>query len=67
MSLFDYDIARKIRSDMGDVPFASLLMAAYSRADSTDETVLRLVFPELCAEYDQRFNASGGRLPEDMA
>lgn len=63
MSLFDFDVSRQLHTEM--VPFYALVMAAMRCADSTNQAKLRAAFPEVWAELDARYNAPGGRLPED--
>ena len=45
MSRFDYEVSREIAKN--DHPFASLIMAAMSKADSTNIAKLAAVFPEI--------------------
>lgn len=61
MSLYDYMQAQQLRSE----PFDALIMAAVLKADSWNLARLKATFPELVAEVERRFNAPGGRLPED--
>ena len=63
MSLHEY-IASRERA-LEDASFYALIMAAMRQADSGNEERLRLVFPEVWAELQARYNAPGGRLPED--
>lgn len=62
MSLIDYQATRRIP---GDMPFDALIMAAVLRADSVNRRQLRAAFPQLVAEAEARYNAPGGRLPDD--
>jgi hypothetical protein len=61
MSLYDYEQAQGLRGES----FATLIMAAALCADSINLVYLRNAFPRLVNEAEARFNAPGGRLPED--
>jgi hypothetical protein len=63
MSLYDYAEAKRIVAE--DVPFDALIFAAMLRADRRNWTALITAFPDLWDEYEARFHAPGGRLPED--
>lgn len=63
MSRFDYDVSREIAKN--DYPFASLIMAAMSKADSTNIAKLESVFPEIYDEARARYNAPGGMLESE--
>lgn len=63
MSLYDYWAAEKIIA--ADPPFYALIMAAVHKADTLNMARLREAFPEVYAEFVARYNAPGGRLPED--
>ena len=65
MSLYDYNDCLGINRD--DPPFYALIMAAMLRADTGNADRLKAAFPETWAELDRRYNAPGGRLPEDEA
>lgn len=60
MSLFDYIVSKHVSND--DPPFASLIMAAYRKADTGNAFLLEQAFPEIVAELRLRYNAPGGRL-----
>lgn len=60
MSLYDYEIGRKIEAE--DPPFYALIQAAMRRADTYNLERLKSVFPEVYAELTARYNAPGGRL-----
>lgn len=63
MSLYDYRMSADIvRSDP---PFYALIMAAIRKADSRNAYLLQLAFPEVCDEFDARYNAPGAILPSD--
>lgn len=63
MSLVDYQIARDLR--LKDTPFYALVMAAVMKADHTNTLLLQSCWPEVYAETMRRYNAPGGRLPEE--
>ncbi len=63
MSLFDYLRSRKIESE--GHPFYALIMAAIRQADSTNLEKLKKEWPEVYTEFERRYNAPGGVLPED--
>ena len=65
MSRFDYDVSREIAKN--DYPFASLIMAAMSKADSTNIEKLAAVFPEIYNEVRARYNAPGGTLRSERS
>lgn len=60
--LYEYQESRDISSGLS---FASLIMAAYRKADTGNAARLRLAFPDICTELDARYNAPGGRLESD--
>jgi hypothetical protein len=49
-----------------DPPFAALIMAALRKADSHNAELLRRAYPEVCAEMQLRYDATGGKLPGDV-
>lgn len=63
MSLYDYHYSRKLSKD--DPPFFALLMAAMRKADSDNAQLLRNTFPDIWEEFQGRYNASLGVLPQD--
>lgn len=65
MSLYDYRASQQIGAT--DPPFYSLIMAAIRKADTFNTTRLRSAFPEVYAEFEARYNAPGGMLPDDHA
>lgn len=60
MSHYDYERSQELAKD--ENPFASLIMAAMRRADSTNLEALKVGFPEIWDELQERYNAPGGRL-----
>ena len=63
MSLYDYRVSAEIRYT--DPPFYALIMAAIRKADTINTAKLRAVFPDTYAEFEARYHAPGGILPED--
>ena len=61
MSLFDYH--ESLRLSDSDPPFASLIMSAIRKADSTNIAILRSSFPEIWRELEARYDAPDGVLP----
>lgn len=64
MSLYDYETSRKLSAD--DAPFAALIMAAMRRADTFNAGKLRTAFPEIWAELQERHDAPGGRIADEL-
>lgn len=63
MSLHEYQISQLI--DIQDRPFYALIMAAMRQADTLNLEKLQRAFPLTWAEFERRYHAPGGRLPED--
>ena len=63
MSYHEYMASKEIGAE--DPPFYALIMAAMRKADSYNARRLREAWPEVWAELDARYNASGGILPSD--
>lgn len=61
MSLYDYKRSAEIVQE----PFYTLIMAAFRKADTENLRKLSSAFPEVWAELKARYNAPGGRLPEE--
>jgi hypothetical protein len=61
MSLFDYHQSKEI-SNKSDWGFASLIMAAFRKADTRNYDLLRQSFPDIYNEFRLRYNSAGGRL-----
>lgn len=64
MSLFDWNIAKDIGRD--DPPFASLIMAAYMKADSINTAKIQAAWPDIAQEAQARYGAPGGRLDGEV-
>ncbi len=60
MSYFDY--AKSLEISAEGPPFASLIMAALRKADSTNYWLLESAFPAITDELRRRYNAPGGYL-----
>lgn len=64
MSWYDYQISKDLRK--GDPPFYSFIMAAISKADTTNAAKLKAVWPEVYEEFEKRYNGPAGFiLPEE--
>lgn len=63
MSLYDYQVSKELAIE--DPPFAALIMAAYRLADTTNVIRLQRIFPDICQELQDRYNAPGGLLPSE--
>lgn len=63
MSRYDYEQSKVIATH--GFTFHGLLMAAMRQADSENVARLRMVFPEVHAELDARYNAPGGYVEGD--
>ena len=63
MSLYDYRASLEISAT--DPPFYALIMAAIRKADTDNAARLRMLFPDVYAEFAARYNAPGGILPGD--
>lgn len=63
MSLHEYIVSRELSET--DPPFYALIMAAVRQADTLNLERLEIAFPRVVAEVRARYNAPGGRLPED--
>jgi len=63
VSLYDYSVSGELAR--ADHPFYGLIMAAMRRADTDNLAKLTDAWPEVYAELDARYNAPGGRLPDE--
>jgi hypothetical protein len=63
MSLYDYK--RSQDGVLQVAPFYALIMAAMRNADTHNLNQLQIAFPHVWQEFQARYNAPGGRLPED--
>ena len=61
MSLFDYLTSQQLSSN--DPSFASLIMAAFRKADTDNLEKLQDMWPRLWAEFAERYRAPGGIIP----
>ena len=64
MSLHEYHTSLKINGE--DYPFYALIMAAMRQADDDNLKRLQYVFPWVFDELQQRYDAGGGVLYEDI-
>lgn len=64
MSHYDYLLSKEISAK--DPPFASLIMSAMRKADSTNTHLLANAFPDIYYELRDRYNAPGGLLPDEV-
>lgn len=60
MSLYGYRQSLDISAK--DPSFASLIMAALRKADSINALKLENMWPGICSEMQERYNAPGGLL-----
>ncbi len=60
MSLYDYLASQKVLSR--HYPFYALLMALMSQADTDNAFKLRMMFPEVWDELQERYDAPDGLL-----
>jgi hypothetical protein len=65
MSYYDYTQTRT--REIEEASFYTLLMAAIKKADDLNLYKLEAVFPDVVEEVKLRYNAPGGRLPDDPA
>ena len=63
MSYHEYEQGLQIAAL--DFPFYALIQAAMRQADTDNLDSLRRAFPRVYDDYRARYNAPGGRLPED--
>jgi hypothetical protein len=49
----------------GDPPFSALIMAAMRRADTDNLHKLKLAFPEIWSELDERYWTPGGLIASE--
>jgi len=64
MSYHEYVASRSIAAD--DHPFYALIMAAMRQADSTNIERLKVMWPDVFAELQERYNAPGGRIGNEV-
>jgi hypothetical protein len=62
LSLYDYRLSLEIAAH--DPPFYALIMAAYRKADTVNQSKLRAAWPEVIAELEQRYHVPGGYLAD---
>lgn len=59
MSYYDY----KKSLELSGAPFYALIMAAMRQADTDNVRLLRMAWPAVWDELEQRYHAPGGLLP----
>lgn len=64
MSIYDYEQSLALEGQGWS--FYALIMAAMRQADTDNLDALRQAFPERYAEFQKRFNAPGGYLPDEV-
>ena len=64
MSYYDYRMSQEISSK--DHPFYALIMAAMRQADTDNSVKLKLTWPEVWDELQQRYWAVGGTLEGEL-
>lgn len=64
MSLYDYRQSISISSQ--DHPFYAIIMTAMRQADDDNVEILREAFPEVWDELNERYNAPGGLIGEEV-
>lgn len=63
MSLHSYQVSLELMKN--DPPFSALIMAAMRKADSNNIIKLKLVFPEIWEELDERYWTPGGLIASE--
>jgi hypothetical protein len=63
MSFFDYEQSRHLSAE--GFPFYSLIMSAYRQADTRNQAILALAYPNVIQELTDRYSAPGGILSTD--
>jgi len=61
MTLHDYEASKTIEAE--NPPFYALIMAAMRKADSTNASKLRSLWPEVSAELQYRYWSADGLMP----
>ena len=65
MSLYDYLASQKVLDR--HYPFYALLMALMYQVDTTNTMKLKMMWPEVWAELQERYNAPDGRLESERS
>jgi hypothetical protein len=63
MSLYDYQMS--IAIDKQDLPFYAMLMALMRKADFDNQQKLKVIFPSVWKELEERYNSPGGILKSE--
>jgi hypothetical protein len=64
MTLFEYEEGLEIAAN--DPSFYALIQAAMRKADTENLEMLKGCWPKVFEELFARYNAPGGRLPEEL-
>ena len=64
MSLYDY--RQSILISAKDHPFYALITVAMRQADDDNVAILKEAFPEVWDELNERYNAPGGLIGEEV-
>jgi hypothetical protein len=60
-----YDYWQSLCLEAEDASFTALIMAAIRKADTVNLGRLKMMFPDIWTEFERRYYAPGGFLPED--
>lgn len=63
MSLHAYKVSQEISKE--NPPFSALIMAAMRKADTQNAVKLRLAFPEIYDELEERYWTPGGLIASE--
>jgi hypothetical protein len=64
MSFHEYMVSRELAA--ADPPLYALIMAAIRKADTRNMAKLQALFPQVVAEFEDRYNAPGGKLESEI-
>jgi len=65
MSYADYKLGLAITADYNDDDFYGLIQACMRLADTDNLHKLKMAFPDVYEDLENRYWASGGKLPEE--
>ncbi len=63
MSLHSYQVSLELMKE--DPPFSALIMAAMRKADTTNIARLKMAFPEIWSELNERYWTPGGLIASE--
>ena len=63
MSLHSYEVSLEISK--GDPPFSALIMSAMRKADTKNTVLLKMAFPEIWDELQERYWTPGGLIASE--